>query len=77
MQAKDGLGCTPLHDAATYGHLAVAELLLRCGARLLHVDKNKCTALHSACYEGNHDIVQLLVDKCEQKKRQQVSSQRQ
>ena len=72
LQAKDRLGCTPLHDAATYGHLPVAEMLIAHGSRLLHVDKDRCTALHSACYECNHQIVQLLVQHCDVKRRRQV-----
>jgi len=28
VNVKDDYGCTPLHDAAEYGHLEIAEMLI-------------------------------------------------
>jgi ankyrin len=55
-----GLGRTPLHKAALYGHLDAAVLLLDAGARV--DDRNDCgsTALHSARHT---DICQLLLSR--------------
>lgn len=61
LQAKDHLGCTPLHEAATYNRPAVAELLIRHGARGSMVDQEKCTPLHLAAIEGFPEMVKLLV----------------
>jgi ankyrin repeat protein len=64
VDARDYLGATPLHGAATFGHKEIAELLIAKGA-----DVNakggiiKVTPLHDAASKGYKEIVELLIDK--------------
>ncbi len=51
--AMDKYGNTPLHDAARYGHVDVATLLLDRGANVESKDKYGYTALHRAAL-GRH-----------------------
>ena len=48
MNAVNEGKCTPLHNAAQYGHADVAKVLLQNGADVNAVDKFKQTALHLA-----------------------------
>lgn len=66
------MSCTALHDAATYNQVHVARLLIQSGARLLLVDKDKCTVLHQATIEGFSEMSQLLLESCDDKIRDQV-----
>ena len=67
MDAKDVQDCTPLHLAATYDHLEIAEVLLDAGADPQSISNEHNTPLHEACLEGNAAIVNLLLEKSEEK----------
>ncbi|KAI5801200.1 ankyrin repeat-containing domain protein [Geopyxis carbonaria] len=63
VDACDFRGATSLHMAATAGHYAVAANLLKSGADPTIGDRaSSDTPLHDAAFEGNVDIVQLLLD---------------
>ncbi len=64
-QTKDQHGCTPLHEAATYNQIQVAEMLIKHEANIRILDSDKCTPLHLAAMEGLIDMCKLLIDKCE------------
>ena len=55
------MGCTPLHEAATYNNYEVAKLLLRKGAEVKVEDEAGCTALHLAAVEGTPHVLQLII----------------
>lgn len=60
---EDGLGLTPLHWAARYGHLSVVKVLL--DDRKTDVDagdQKGYTPLHSAAVNNILDLVELLLD---------------
>ena len=66
-QPKDVQERTPLHLAATYDHLDIAEVLLDEGADPRSVSNDGTTPLHEACLEGNTAIVSVLLEKSEDK----------
>lgn len=51
----------PLHNACSYGHYEVTELLVRAGASVNVSDLWKFTPLHEAAAKGKYDIVKLLL----------------
>jgi len=51
---------TPLHEAASRGHVGVACLLLDCGADVTAQDKRMWTPLHRASAEGHADLIRIL-----------------
>lgn len=51
----------PLHNACSYGHYEVAELLLKYSANVNAVDLWKFTPLHEAASKGKADICKLLL----------------
>ncbi|UCF17057.1 MAG: ankyrin repeat domain-containing protein, partial [Phycisphaerales bacterium] len=62
VNAKDGLGCTPLFKGLYTGHIDVMELLIDHGADVNA--KNKVdggTVLHDAAYDGDLESVKFLV----------------
>jgi len=61
VDARDDTLKTPLHFAAEYGSIAVAELLVASGADLNARDQNDGTAIDRAGLEDHFDIVDLLV----------------
>ncbi len=62
--AMDKYGNTPLHDAALYGHVDVATLLLDRGANVENKTKySGFTALHNAAWRGHLDVATLLLDR--------------
>ena len=61
VNAKDGVGRTPLHEAATYGDEEVAELLIANDADVSVRDDNGWTALHYA--SDRKIIARFLIDK--------------
>uniref|UniRef100_A0A673L546 Ankyrin 1, erythrocytic a n=1 Tax=Sinocyclocheilus rhinocerous TaxID=307959 RepID=A0A673L546_9TELE len=56
-------GFTPLHIAAHYENLNVAQLLLNRGADVNFMPKNGITPLHIASRRGNVIMVRLLLDR--------------
>jgi cytohesin len=61
-QPSDALGQTPLHYAASLGHEAVVEALLRCKAPCDAEDAAGVTPLMLACRNNHRRIVALLLD---------------
>lgn len=54
-------GLFPIHNAASYGHYEVTELLIKYGANVNVVDLWKFSPLHEAAAKGKYDIVKLLL----------------
>jgi ankyrin repeat protein len=50
-----------LHNACSYGHYEVTELLVKHGANVNVADLWKFTPLHEAAAKGKYDIVKLLL----------------
>jgi len=63
VNAKDGVGQTPLYEAAFKGHKEIVELLIAKGADVNVKFGNGFTPLHSAAYMGQKEIVELLIAK--------------
>ena len=61
MHAKDKGGLVPLHNACSYGHYEVTELLVKHGASVNVSDLWKFTPLHEAAAKGKYEIVRLLL----------------
>ena len=58
-------GLVPLHNACSYGHYEVAELLVRHGASVNVADLWKFTPLHEAAAKGKYEICKLLLKVCD------------
>lgn len=54
-------GLVPLHNACSYGHYEVAELLVVHGAVVNVADLWKFTPLHEAAAKGKYEICKLLL----------------
>lgn len=54
-------GLVPLHNACSYGHYEVTEMLVKHGANVNVADLWKFTPLHEAAAKGKYDIVKLLL----------------
>ena len=54
-------GLVPLHNACSYGHYEVTELLVKHGANVNVADLWKFTPLHEAAAKGKYEIVKLLL----------------
>lgn len=61
MHASDKGGLVPLHNACSYGHYEVTELLVKHGANVNVPDLWKFTPLHEAAAKGKYEIVKLLM----------------
>ncbi len=61
--AMDKDGNTPLHDAARYGRIDVATLLLDRGADIESKNQFDLTALRRAARNGHLDVATLLLDR--------------
>lgn len=57
-------GLVPLHNACSYGHYEVTELLVKHGANVNVADLWKFTPLHEAAAKGKYEIVKLLLKVC-------------
>lgn len=55
------VGFTALHFACRYGHVKLAELLLKNGSDLDVGDSDKWVALHCAVFGGHRELLELLV----------------
>src|SRR5262245_57944496 len=62
INARDRHNQTALMLAATAGHTAVVEWLVRCGAALDHAAKYSLSALMLAVVRGHGEIVRILAD---------------
>ena len=60
---KQRLQYTPLHYAAYYGHLEIAEILISRGADLDAEDPAYSTPLYLAAEQGHPKVVEFLVSK--------------
>ena len=58
----DPKGQTPLHIAATKGHIALFDLLLEHGADIFRVDDLNQTVLHLCASGGSTDCLSLVLD---------------
>ncbi|PNH07632.1 Serine/threonine-protein phosphatase 6 regulatory ankyrin repeat subunit C [Tetrabaena socialis] len=65
--SKDALGRTPLHWAAAKGSRLVAVDLLDRGLKVYTRDKHSNTPLHLAAMRGQEALVQLLLEKADDK----------
>lgn len=54
-------GLVPLHNACSYGHYEVAELLIKYNANVNAVDLWKFTPLHEAASKDKYEICKLLL----------------
>ncbi|KAH9634274.1 hypothetical protein HF086_011534 [Spodoptera exigua] len=58
--ARDGDGATPLHFAASRGHLSTVRWLLRHGARL-HLDRHGKSPINDAAENHHLECLNVLV----------------
>lgn len=70
VEKADIHGKTVLHLAAACGHFACLQTILNVMSENAAVkfDKQNCTALHWAAYNGNQNCVEYLLQKCVYKK---------
>jgi len=61
FQLGDRRGQTPLHVAAKYNRIAIAQLLIREGVTVHITDDVGVSPFHIACMEGNESIAELLI----------------
>ena len=54
---------TPLHRAASKGHVKLVKLLLQFNVDVNYRDSQKSTPLHWACEEERAEVALLLVDR--------------
>ena len=52
---------TPLHNAAVYGHVDFAKVLIQNGADVSAVSKDNMTALHKAAKKRHVDVAKVLI----------------
>ena len=56
VHAKDKGGLVPLHNACSYGHFEVTELLIRHGANVGAMDLWQFSPLHEAASKGQSEF---------------------
>jgi tankyrase len=56
-------GLEPIHNASSFGHCEVIELLLEHGANVNAADRWQWTPLHESCMRAKLDVALLLVRK--------------
>ncbi|KAF3850614.1 hypothetical protein F7725_012386 [Dissostichus mawsoni] len=61
MPAMDASGLVPLHNACSYGHFEVTELLLKHGACVNAMDLWQFTPLHEAASKNRVEVCSLLL----------------
>src|SRR3954454_20546407 len=63
VNARDGLGSTPLHDASWAGDAEMVHLLLENGADVnAHHSEGGSTPLHYAILTGRPSVVRMLLE---------------
>lgn len=62
VHARDPLGVTPLHVAATRGDADAVRILLEAGAKIDARAEHDYTPLHEAAEQGHAGAVQVLLD---------------
>ena len=63
VNAKDGLGKTPLMHATQNGKLEVVALLLTHGADVNAKDRGGCTTLMNVAFMGHQKVAELLLER--------------
>mgnify|MGYP000586704630 CR=1 FL=1 len=61
VNARDGIGRTPLHLSAMGGHHEVGELLITNGADVNAKDNQGATPLHNAATYGRKEVAEVLI----------------
>lgn len=61
-QERDAEGFTPLHCAASAGHLDMISLLLDRHVDIEAREHNELTPLSIAAFRGNYDVISLLIE---------------
>ncbi len=61
INARNHLGKTPLSEAITFGHNAIANALIEAGADVNLADIYGLTPLHRALIDGNKVMVEMLL----------------
>ncbi len=56
VNSQDKGGLIPLHNAASYGHMDMADLLIQGGANINACDRWKFTPLHEAAQKGRLQV---------------------
>ncbi len=56
-------GWTPLHSAASFGHISIAEMLINNGANVNMTSNSGSTPLHIAVDQGNVSLAEFLISK--------------
>lgn len=63
LEARDGLGATPLHHSLIFKAPELAEELIRMGADISACSNDKKTPLHRAAGKKFYSVVELLIKK--------------
>eukprot|EP01108_Squamamoeba_japonica_P000540 TRINITY_DN1180_c0_g1_i2.p1 TRINITY_DN1180_c0_g1~~TRINITY_DN1180_c0_g1_i2.p1 ORF type:complete len:184 (-),score=25.75 TRINITY_DN1180_c0_g1_i2:26-577(-) len=63
IDCQDGVGNTPLHYSANWGHFDTLKVMLDAGANPNVENFQKETALHRAFYKDNIPMIELLLTK--------------
>ncbi|XP_057319556.1 tonsoku-like protein [Microplitis mediator] len=66
VDIRDNCGWTPLHEAANFGHIEIAQLLIEHGANLNDPGGAQCgnvTPLHDAASCGHFSMMNLLIER--------------
>lgn len=61
INAKNRLGNSALHKAATLGHVEAVKVLLDCGIDVTATDPEGMTALHLAARRGVEEVAKMLI----------------
>jgi ankyrin repeat protein len=62
VDSVNSFGDTPLHIAAIWGRVDIAEALLKAGIDINKCGENRFTALHEAVSQGHAKMVLLLLE---------------